>query len=76
MNRQSLLLKKFIWYRVMSQKCHIHNKSPKITVNGMEYKITYCCCETFHKYVEARCCRYKYGILEGRYNFSPRLRLR
>ena len=75
MNRHSLLFKKFIWYRVIPQRCPTHNKSPRISVNGMVYKITYCCCESFHKDVEARCCKYKYGILSGRYNFSPRSRL-
>ena len=69
------IFKRIIWCRVVPKKCPVHHKSPKISVNGMEFKITYCCCKDFQKTVEARCCKYKYGILSGRYNFSPRLHL-
>lgn len=76
MQNNHLLLKKLIWFRVIPKKCPIHNKAPKISLNGLEYKITYCCCPEFRKIVEARCCKYRYGILSGRYNFVPKSRLK
>ena len=76
MNNRSLLLKKFIWYRVIPKRCPVHNKSPQITVIGLDYKIKYCCCQEFRKTVEAHCCKYRYGILSGRYDFFPKSRLR
>lgn len=76
MNTDSLRFKKFIKLRVEPKKCPIHNKSVRISVNRMEFTIGKCCCEEFKKALTNHCNKYKYGILSGRYNFSPKRRLR
>jgi hypothetical protein len=76
MKNKAAIFKRFVYYRVIPKRCPIHNKQARISVTGMNYKVTDCCCDTFRKSLETRCCKYKYGILSGRYDFSPKSRLR
>ena len=76
MNTDNLRFKKYLKFRVEPKRCPTHNKSAHISVNGMDYKITYCCCEEFRKVVESRCNRYKYGIPLGKYGAFPKKRLK
>lgn len=76
MKSKEATFKRFIYYRVTLKKCPTHNKQALISVTRMEYKVIGYCCAKFKKSIESLCCKYKYGILSGRYNFSPKKRLR
>lgn len=66
---------KFIYFRVRPKRCPLHNKEARISVNGMNYRITNCCCPEFKSFLTSACEKYRIGILSGRYNFFPKKRL-
>lgn len=73
MRNNAMRLQKFIKYRVrLKYYCAYHKRHPQITVSGMNYRITYCCCEDFRAFVSSSCEKYKAGICLGRYNFDPK----
>lgn len=76
MKNKEVIFKRLVYHRIIPKRCPVHHKQAHISVSRMECRITEYCCEEFREHLKSLCCKYKYGVLSGRYDFFPRSRLK